>query len=185
MVIGTATVNDRPSPDVHRAGETYRVCCRECGDNKFHLHIAHGFGTLHEETGRRIYYAKCQRCGLSGKDLYDLMGQTRLGHVTIIPSASPVISAWPDDIYTSPGDCASLSDHMYPNAVKAGEYLAARGIDPKFVSDVYGWTYCWRGNPDLWGGMCVGRIIMCQRRFESLGNQTDRKGGSSSAGFSS
>ncbi|MCY2931597.1 MAG: hypothetical protein NTV86_19320, partial [Planctomycetota bacterium] len=32
--------------------------------------------------------------------------------------------------------------------------------DPKFVSEVYGWRFCWRGDPLLWGGRCAGRIIM-------------------------
>ncbi|MCY2930635.1 MAG: hypothetical protein NTV86_14285 [Planctomycetota bacterium] len=159
MVVGIATINDRPSPDVRSPGETYKICCPWCHDFKFHFRVAHGFGTVHAETGRRIYYARCFRCEKGGRDLFELLGQARLGRVAL-PAPSPLIQPQPEDAYRTPGDCANLLDPMYPGAAKACTYLAGRGLDPKFVSEVYGWRYCWRGDPQTMHGGCAGRIIM-------------------------
>lgn len=161
MGVRTEIFDGRLSPKIISPGEIYRVCCPSCGDGKYHLGIAHAFGTVHEETDCRIYYAKCQRCGLAGKELFDLLGQARLGRVALpAVSSSPLIQPQPDDAYRNPGECVSLLDPAYPGAAKACTYLTGRGLDPKFVSEVYGWRFCWRGNMQTMNGGCGGRIIM-------------------------
>jgi len=65
----------------------------------------------------------------------------------------------PDDSVVSPGLCVRL-DERCPEVAPAGKYLEDRGMDPEWAAHMYGLSYCVQGNPDVYGGLMEGRLII-------------------------
>jgi hypothetical protein len=146
--------------DIQEAGETYRVDCPRCNDQKRHLYVNHAFGTKDPGSHQRIKMAICFRCG-NATELVEnaIRWQTTLGQRYMPEPISE--SEAPQDPYRSPGWCLRLDQHLQdPTVCRARQYLAERNIDPDFAGYTYGVSACVQGNPDLWGGAMAGRIIV-------------------------
>lgn len=153
----TKWLGGRQTLDISAGGETYKVCCPWCGDNKFHLYISHAYGMLDPETGSTVRLATCYRHGSVMQQLKDVLEWCSMGPRQPLTVVAPQVVE--EEPFQLPGDCIRL-DVVEPRTDMARAYLAGRGIDPTWVAQTYGWCTCWRGNPDLWRGGCTNRIIV-------------------------
>ena len=136
-------------------GETYRVCCDECGDSKHKLYVNYAFGTTDPQTGQTYLFNNCYRCGPKTGRLMSLITWNSMRKVTATPLADEdEIEDIP--LYLSPGECLRLDD---PRTEIGRKYLAHRGIDPDLAARTYGVSLCVRGNPEVCNGGIEGRLV--------------------------
>jgi len=149
--------------DILEGGETYRVChggdkgYGGCGDTKFHLYVNHAFGMTDPDTGRKIFLATCYRCGSVAKWLNEQIGSiwSTFRSKNLMRTAPSKVE---EDGYVDPGVIRPLSDRS--GFCDAGRnYLIGRGLDPDYLSQMYGWGFCVKGT-DLWYGAGTGRLFI-------------------------
>lgn len=88
----------------------------------------------------------------------DLRNPLEISMITTRHARTPA-----SDTYVSPGRCIGLDDRD-PRSLRARQYLAGHGIDPRYASSVYGWRFCCDGDLTLWNGAC-GAYGACTNRI--------------------
>ena len=130
-------------------GETYTVCCPKCSDTRHRLYISHMWG-VELRPGVALY--SLVKCFNEDCDWRDLEGHLRnkalLNGLKVVKASDMDRSATrPARLMKLPADPAHI--HFLselPSDHPAVRYVEYRGLDPEFVSKVYGVSYCSQSN---------------------------------------
>ena len=130
-------------------GETYTVCCPKCGDTRFRLHISHMWNV---ELAPGLVLKQLVKCFNEDCDWRDL--DNHLAASKLLGNLQPVKASDINKSISRPARVMKLPSK--PEHIKflseldtdhpAVRYVVSRGLDPDFVSQAYGVSYCTYSN---------------------------------------
>ena len=126
-------------------GETYTVCCPKCGDTRSRLYISHMWGV---ELKPGIVLRNLVKCFNEDCDWLDL--EDHIKNKALLSGLKKMRECDLDKSCSRPAKIMSLPSqpehiHFLSELGKqhpAVKYIQHRGLDPEFVSRVYGISYC-------------------------------------------
>jgi hypothetical protein len=184
----TDPISRRKKMKKDHEGETYWICCPQCGDTRYRLCINHKWN-VYDETiqSKNLHLIHCfnEECQSTVSDFVDKIQIIVKGLISRSVSnlpPKPVKEVLHEDRpITTPGLCANVRD--LPPTHPASQFLLSRGFDPRPLGEHFGVEFCYTSNYPFANNRIILPVFMHKELVGWQARYIDGSGGGDVTGM--